>query len=196
MSHLKQNRKKRKKLKTEPVLSAKIRSGWLKKRPVLLFLLAFAVLMILFYALWLSSFFDKYVQTPIVTVNAIISNFILNLFGQNTCSSEGMIFSPYFSISVNRGCDAIEAMALYASALLAFPAQWKNKLLGFFAGLAILFLLNIIRIVSLFLTGIYYPKAFEFMHVEAWQVIFIFAALGLWLLWIQKWTKVKKNVSN
>lgn len=190
------NKKAKYKKKHRETLTSKLKVNWLQRRPVFLFLLVFAVLMLLFYAFWLSSFFDKHIQTNIVSVNAVISNLILNLLGQNTHSTEGMIFSPAFSISVKRGCDAIEAMALFASAVLAFPAHWKNKLIGFFGGLILLFLLNIVRIVSLFLTGIYYPKAFDMMHVEIWQVVFIFTAIGLWLFWIQKSSKRKVHAAN
>ncbi len=189
--------KKRKYQKKRPDLFlSKLRTGWLQKRPVLFFLLIFAVLMCLFYVVWLSTFFDKHIQMRIVAVNAVISSFILNILGQGTHTSGSVISSSVFSISVERGCDAIEAMALFAAALLAFPARWKHKLIGFFAGLSVMFLLNIIRIVSLFLTGIYYPKAFELMHVEIWQVVFIFVAIGLWLLWIQKSSKTKVHVSD
>ena len=91
---------------------------------------------------------------------------------------------------------AAATLALFAAALLSFPARWKSKLIGLAAGLAVLFLLNIVRIVSLYLTGIHYPKAFEFMHVEAWQGIFILFALALWIFWM-KWSgKEKKHAEN
>jgi len=99
-----------------------------------------------------------------------------------------MLSSSAFSVSIARGCDAVEAMALFTSALLSFPAQWLKKLIGLAAGLLVLFTLNIGRIISLFLTGVHYPKAFEFMHVEFWQVAFILFAVGLWIFWI-KWTR-------
>lgn len=56
-----------------------------------------------------------------------------------------------------------------------------------------LFALNVGRIVSLFLTGIYFPKAFNVMHVEVWQVLFIIFAIGLWIFWI-KWTKKRSSM--
>jgi len=62
------------------------------------------------------------------------------------------------------------------------------KLVGFFIGIAVLFTFNILRVVSLFFTGVYFPKAFDFMHVEVWQVLFILFAIGLWIFWI-KWTR-------
>jgi exosortase H (IPTLxxWG-CTERM-specific) len=180
---------KKKQPKTSPF--AGLKATWDQKRPVIFFVLGFAVLMILFYVLLLSEFFQNSMQIHIIAVDAKISSFLLNIFGVNTTANKEMISSPEFSISIARGCDGLEAMALFLSALLAFPAKWKFKLIGFFGGLAILFALNIVRIVSLYLVGLHYPKAFEFMHVEVWQVIFIIFAIGLWIFWL-KWSRKEK----
>jgi exosortase H (IPTLxxWG-CTERM-specific) len=187
MGHLK---KKKVQIKDKPKFSfiAFAYTHWFQKWPVLLFILGFSVLMILFYAFWLSDFFQGNIHPAIVSTNARLSSSILNLFGMGTMAMNEMIYSCYFSISIARGCDAVEAMALFATALLAFPAKWKFKLPGFFAGIAILFALNILRIISLFLIGLHYPKEFEFMHVEVWQALFIIFAVGLWIFWI-KWAR-------
>jgi exosortase H (IPTLxxWG-CTERM-specific) len=182
-----------KKKQSGPSLLTGVRSKWKQIWPVLFFVLGFAVLMILFYVILLSDYFQNGIQLQIVALDAKISSFILNIFGMKTIANKEMITSPAFTISIARGCDALEAMALFASALLSFPSKWNYKLIGFFGGIAILFTLNIVRIVSLFLTGRYYPKAFEFMHVEFWQGVFIIFAIGLWIFWI-KWTR--KGVPN
>jgi exosortase H (IPTLxxWG-CTERM-specific) len=172
-----------------------VRANWKQKLPVIYFVLGFAVLMILFYIFWLSEYSQKSFQLDIVSVNAKISSFFLNILGMKTTTQVGTITSPNFSVSIARGCDAVEAMALFASALLAFPSKWLPKIIGLFAGVAILFSLNIVRIMSLFLTGLYYPKAFEFMHVEVWQVLFILFAVGLWIFWIKLTRKGSPNVA-
>ncbi|MEI6682987.1 MAG: exosortase H [Bacteroidota bacterium] len=177
------------KKKNEPSAFLKgVRSQWMQKRPVLLFVGAFAVLMILFYIGMITDFFQLGIQPHIVALNSSLSSFFLNLFGMKTTANKEIIASSSFSISVARGCDGVEAMALFATALLAFPAKWKYKIPGVFGGLAILFTLNIVRIISLFLIGSRYPKLFEFMHVEVWQAVFIIVAIGLWIFWI-KWSR-------
>jgi len=182
------NTKKSKKNQVAPSPFAGLRENWRQKLPVLFFVLGFAVLMVLFYIFWLSEFSQEFFQPKVVSVNAKVSSWILNIFGMQTIASDAVLSSKAFSVSIARGCDAIEAMALFAAALLSFPAKWRPKLIGFFAGIALLFILNLGRIISLFLTGIYFPKAFEIMHVEVWQVLFILFAIGLWIFWI-KWTR-------
>jgi len=191
---MKHSQKKRliKKHPEKPSILTKVKAEWLQKRPVLFFVLGFAVLMILFYSLWLSDFFKQQVTPLINGFNAKIASFILNIFGQGTQPDGFIIASQKFSISIAMGCDAVEAMALFAFAVIAFPGKLTQKLIGVFSGVFILYLFNQVRIVSLFLVGIYYPKAFELMHVEVWQVLFIIFAIGLWIFWI-KWTRGTKK---
>jgi exosortase H (IPTLxxWG-CTERM-specific) len=184
-----------KKKQTKAPFFSGVRSKWQQIWPVLFFVLGFAVLMILFYVFWLSDYFQNNIQPIIISMNSGISSFVLNIFGMGTKAVGENISSPRFSVNIARGCDAVEAMALFASALLAFPARWNYKLIGFFVGIAALFILNIVRVVSLFLTGIYFPKAFEIMHVEVWQVVFIIFAIGLWIFWIKISRKGRPHVT-
>lgn len=159
--------------------------------PTLKFILFFILLMILFYAIWLSSFFNNAINPFICNTYAFLGSKILNILQQGTTITKNVISSPYFSIAVNRGCDAIEASAIFVAALLAFPAKWKQKLKGLIKGLLILSVVNLVRIVSLFFIGKYYPDYFEFVHVDMWQIIFIILALGLWLGWVKTISPIK-----
>ena len=104
---------------------------WQDKRPVIFFVLGFVLLMVLFYIFWLSDLCLNQIQPRIVSVNARLSSVILNIFGMGTTAVKERVTSSSFSISIAKGCDAMEAMALYASALLTFPAKWKLNLLVF-----------------------------------------------------------------
>ena len=155
--------------------------------PVWRFGLKFGALMVIFYALILTPFFD-HVLYSYLTVNAWVANGILNVFGQDSHVSEITIRSARYAITVRRGCDAIEPSWFLCAALLAFPAPFKKKLLGILAGAALLQGLNLIRIVSLYFIGLYYPRFFGAAHVEIWPVVFILVAIALWIGWIG-WTK-------
>lgn len=161
------------------------KAGW-DKYPVLLFVLGFLVLMGLFYAFMLTSFFTEHFQPAVVTVNARISSAILNLFGEATSASGPMIASEAATISVKRGCDALVPIFLYISAVLAFPASWRSKLFGILWGVLFLFVLNIVRIISLFWIQLYKPAIFDMMHLEVWQVLFIILGIAAWGVWMQK----------
>jgi exosortase H (IPTLxxWG-CTERM-specific) len=185
--------KKREKKINKISFTGNLKKRWKSSLPILLFVGGFGLLMGLFYAFWLSSWFTLHINPKIASFNASLSSRILSLLGQKTSSSGELIFSSSYSISVARGCDGIEAMAIFVCALLAFPMAWRKKILGVVIGVLILFVLNLIRIVSLFLVGVYYPSIFELMHVEIWQGIFILVSVSLWLMWIYFSTKIKVN---
>lgn len=170
-------------VRTGKSLQTRMRSWIQARKKALKFIFLFLIFIALFYIVWPSSLFNDSLNPAIENMYAVLSSRLLNLFGQQTVATGDSVSSAFFSIKINRGCDAIEAMALFASALLAFPAAWKRKLSGLCAGLFFLFAMNLLRIVSLFLIGRYAPDSFEFFHVEVWQIVFILFALGAWLFW-------------
>jgi exosortase H (IPTLxxWG-CTERM-specific) len=155
------------------------------KRPILRFALTIGILMALFYAVNIfcpahvtSRFFSSYQH-----FNAKASGTLLTILGHDIKVAGETISSPDFSVNIKHGCDAVEPTALFIFAVLAFPAPFLKKLPGIIAGTVFLAIINIVRIVSLFLIGVYYPKAFHTMHVDVWQAIFILFAIVSWVLW-------------
>ncbi len=173
-------------------LAQQFTKSWRERNPILRFVLLFALLMGLFYAFWLTTFFKEYIFTPVAELNAWMASGILNIFGMGTTVSGDLVNSSQFSIAIKRGCDAIEPIALYASAILAFPLAFSKKWKGLLYGALFLLVLNLVRVVSLFLTGVYFPTIFDSMHEEVWQVIFIIMAIVCWMIWIQYETKKMK----
>ena len=158
-------------------------SLYAKVGPVWRFGLKFSGLMILFYAVMLTPRFDRLLYSYL-GANAWLANGILNGFGQACHVSDLTIRSARFAITVRRGCDAVEPSWFYCAALLSFPAPWLRKVAGILAGAVLLQVLNLVRIVSLYLIGLYYSQFFNTAHVEIWPVIFIMVAIALWVGWI------------
>ena len=90
-----------------------------------------------------------------------------------------------FAISIEAGCNGIEAALVLVSAILAFPAPWKHRLLGMGAGLVAVQALNVVRVVSLFYLGQWSLRAFEWAHLYLWQALIMLDVLVVWLLWIR-----------
>lgn len=155
------------------------------RSPLIRYFGIFAIIMIAFYVVWFQDFFKEGIVYPWNTFNARLSSFILNIFGSGTTAHGMLINGKDISISIKEGCDAIEPAMLFASAVIAFPAAWKKKLRGIGIGLLILFAINLVRIISLFLIERYWPQAFDFMHIQFWQVVFIGLAVVLWVLWMR-----------
>jgi len=166
------------------------------KRPVFQFVGLFAVLMGLFYALTFIPLMNRKALPGLQKANARVSTAILNVFGEGASSDSTSISSPRYSVNIAHGCDAIEPTALFIAAVLAFPAPLRSKVPALFAGTLVLLLLNLVRIVSLFYTGVYWPRAFETMHVDVWQPAFIVLSLFLWTLWAVWASKPKSRTTD
>jgi exosortase H (IPTLxxWG-CTERM-specific) len=141
--------------------------------------------MALFYAGTLTGFFKHTFFPALFRLNAKVASALLCLLGQGTTAADTTIVGPGFSLIIRRGCDGLETTALFVAAVLAFPSPWRKKLLGLLVGTVFLLGLNILRIVSLFFIGVYFPKLFQVMHADVWQVAFILVAVIFWALWIQ-----------
>jgi exosortase H (IPTLxxWG-CTERM-specific) len=170
--------------------------AWFRtKNSVLRFVVVFGLLLGLFYASVPSSSFHNSVSAPYLRFSARMASPVCNWFGQHTSAIGTTISSARFSLSIGPGCDAIEPSALFVAAVLAFPAPFHRKIPGILAGTVVLAVVNLIRIVSLFLVGVYFSKAFDWMHVEVWQPIFILLAIVLWAFWIQ-WAMKSRPVAS
>lgn len=88
-----------------------------------------------------------------------------------------------FSFWISEGCTAWAAALLYCSAVLAYPARWRQRGFGVLIGLPLVFALNVVRLVSMAWLGVRWPSLYEQAHGLWWQALVILA-IGLgWLVW-------------
>jgi exosortase H (IPTLxxWG-CTERM-specific) len=161
------------------------RNAWENKKPVLIFVGVFALLMILFYIAWINPFLSGHIFDPLVRFYAFTSGKILTLLGYQNVVSGTMIRTAVIELNIKRGCDAIEATALFAAAVIAFPVSFRKKIPGLLIGILTLAMINLIRIVTLFIAGIENPGIFNFLHDQLWQVIYIAISVLLLILWLR-----------
>ena len=118
---------------------------------------------------------------------ALTSSGILNLFGQNTIVVGTTVQSSLFGISVVTACTGIFITGLFLIAVVAFPTRWRSKLIGAGIGIGGIFIVNIIRLVSLYFIGVHWPGFLDQAHQLIWQSLLIAIAVVLWLLWAGRW---------
>ncbi len=169
--------------RSQPSLRHEWRAWAVEKKPVLLFTLKFGLLVALFYVFLAFPFGDRLLYRDL-QFNARIADACLRLFGQHTRLVQDVVIqSPHFTMGIRRGCDGIEPAWLVCAAMLAFPAPWRKQLLGMVVATAILQLLNLVRILTLYVIGVYLPSFFNSAHLELWPTLFILAAILLFLRW-------------
>ena len=90
-----------------------------------------------------------------------------------------------FAVSIEAGCNGLEAALVLISAMVAFPAPWRHRLIGMAIGLAAVQALNVLRVVTLFYVGQWDMRAFEWAHLYLWQALIMLDVLIVWMLWIR-----------
>lgn len=95
----------------------------------------------------------------------------------------------YFVFIVVPECGAIEVMAIFLAAVIAFPTRWWKRLLGLIVGLPIMYLVNVLRLSCLAVVGALDATPdrwiFSFAHEYVWQTVYIVFVVAVWLVWIE-----------
>lgn len=161
---------------------------------MLRFILLFLVLLVVMFVAELTAPVEKYVINPFTGVLADASAWIIHFFDPDTVSYGKFIRNAEgtFVISIERGCNGIEAVIILFSAILAFPAPWRHKLVGLGAGFVAVQILNLVRIVSLFYLGLWNRVWFDWFHLYLWQALIILDALIVFLVWLRYLPPVRR----
>lgn len=92
-----------------------------------------------------------------------------------------------FTFIVVPSCGAIEVMAIFLAAVVAFPTTWRHRAWGMALGLPLMYIVNIARLACLACLGAVDDGGawFNFVHEYVWQAGYvIFVVLG-WMAWVE-----------
>jgi exosortase H (IPTLxxWG-CTERM-specific) len=129
---------------------------------------------------------NDHVVEPFTGAVAVASGIGLDLLGQDITRQGTMLRSPRFAVNIRNGCNGVEAMVILLAAVLAFPATWRARAIGLGIGIVGIQLVNLVRVIALFLTGAYLPRLFDSSHTVIWQTVVIASAVVLWLFWARR----------
>ena len=112
---------------------------------------------------------------------------IVHLFDPSVISYGRVLQSAKtgFGVSIEPGCNGVEATIVLVAAMLAFPSSWKMKAWGIGLGFIAVQAVNLLRVVTLFFLGQWNFKVFEFAHLYMWQALIMLDVLVVWLLWMR-----------
>ena len=141
------------------------------------------ILWYLLYELWLlpDGNLDRWLSLNIIGASAGIVEF----FGYDVFTVNRIIgIGEYPGIEIVDGCNGIAAMGLFLGFILAYPGDWKNRISFCFAGVGIIYLVNILRVVTLTITQVKWPEFFDFTHDYSTTAIFYIVIFMLWMVWV------------
>lgn len=165
-----------------------------RKREQLRFIATFLILITSLYLLIALRPVDEAIVTPFSRMVTVMSATALNLAGQGVIREGTIIRSSRFAVDVKNGCNGIEAVLLVLSAIVAFPATWRQRALGMIVVASLVQAFNIVRVSSLYIIGRDYPTLFDAAHVTVWQSIMFLVSIGLFMAWSSRVAK-RREVS-
>ena len=146
----------------------------------------FTVLLVLFLG-ELTPPVQRTIVVPWTAFLASCSAFVLHLVDSNVVSNGNALqdMRTGTGISIEAGCNAVEACIMLAAAILAYPAALRSKITGLLLGSLAIQALNLVRIISLFYLVQWSASAFEFAHLYLWQALIMLDVLLVWLVWLR-----------
>lgn len=90
-----------------------------------------------------------------------------------------------FAVSIEAGCNGVEATIVLIAAVIAFPANWRQRIAAIALGFVAIQALNILRIISLFYLGDWNTELFTWVHLYLWPVLIMLDVLVFFLLYLR-----------
>ena len=152
------------------------------------FFVVFVVLLVSLFTIEVLQPVQQHVILPFTSGIAWVSVNLIELFDSGVAAAGKVIrdVESGFAVSIEPGCNGVEALIILFAAMFAFPAPLKHKLIGFAIGFVAIQALNLVRIISLFYLGQWNMVWFEWFHLYLWQALIILDALVVWLIWLRK----------
>ncbi|UCH92454.1 MAG: archaeosortase/exosortase family protein [Candidatus Aminicenantes bacterium] len=150
----------------------------------LLFIVYFGIFCIVFH---LHPVQEKILR-PYAVLTAQITGWILQGFMSGTRVLENVVFQPRgFAMIITVKCLGLLLAGFLIAVILASPSSMRKKIIGIILGTGIIFMVNLLRLISLFVVGTYASGSIDFVHDILWEGIMIVLTFGIWM----KWRKMK-----
>ena len=157
----------------------------------------FLLFLILFFIIWLLSYFltrmrPGFVDWLQVAVAREVAFCLKQLDYRYVLKGSAIVFYTAHggqSLVVIPECTGLYTSIIFFSIVGAYPARIGEKLVGLVVGIPAIHLMNLARMVFISLVLYHKPKLFDFFHGYLWQVGFVIFMLLLVIVWMGKIVK-------
>ncbi|MBU0677765.1 MAG: archaeosortase/exosortase family protein [Verrucomicrobia bacterium] len=155
--------------------------------PFLRFIVLFAVIFLLLQRAYINMG-ERTQNLATHRLNAVPAAAVLNVLipGKGVVASDAKVIGRGCEVTIRKGCEGFEVFFILAAGMIAYPMRWSRKIMGLLVGAVFVYVLNIIRIISLFCVVWLWPGFFDAAHIMVWQTILILLSLLFFSWWIGK----------
>ena len=161
------------------------------------FFLLFCALLLILFSLELWRPVQHFAVVPWTHALARLSGAVASFFDADVVAQGSLLLDRRngSGVSIEAGCNGVEACLMLIAAMLAFPTGWRQKLKGVAIGVVAVQAVNVLRVISLFYLLRWDAEVFNFAHLYLWQALIMLDVLVVWLLWIRRLPRVAVNES-
>jgi exosortase family protein XrtF len=95
-------------------------------------------------------------------------------------------------VYVYEGCNGVNVMIVFSSFLVAFASTFTRTTLYCLIGIAVIYLMNLIRVILLFEVAFYYPDQLYLFHKYLFTGLIYAVVFLLWYWWIKRFMNAKR----
>jgi exosortase/archaeosortase family protein len=143
-------------------------------------------LLIFIFGCWLLSFqpfINNYKYSYAIVLTKLLKQ-TFHIMGLSVRISGNSISHQGFQMVIAPGCIALHEAIVFAAAIIAYPMKLKDKITGVALGIMVVLVTNVIRLIILFLTGIFFPSAFKLLHEQVGQILYTLCIVIFWIMWV------------
>lgn len=130
---------------------------------------------------------QEHVIVPFTEVLARISAYLILPFDDSVLAHGKVLRfrDTGFAVSIEAGCNGVEATIVLIAAVLAFPANWKARVVAIASGFVAIQSINIARIISLFYLGNWNLDVFSWIHLYLWPALIMLDVLIVFIVYLR-----------
>jgi exosortase family protein XrtF len=101
-------------------------------------------------------------------------------------------YNNRFTIRIVEGCNAVSVIILFVSFVIAFSGKFKTTLLFILFGIALIYVMNVIRIGLLTVLLYHFQQQEHLLHGVLFPLLIYGLVFSLWVFWVNKFSKYAK----
>ena len=158
---------------------------------MLRFVMTFLLILIALFTVEMLNPVQEHVITPFTSLLAHLSAVLILPF-DNSVIAYGKVLQfkdSGFAVSIEAGCNGVEATIVLIAAICAFPASGRARLIAISLGFLAIQVLNIVRIISLFYLGNWNLEYFSWIHLYLWPALIMLDVLVVFIVYLRYLSK-------
>ena len=101
-----------------------------------------------------------------------------------------VIVTPDLQAQVILDCTGLFPAVVYVAAVITSSASWRRRAYGIGIGLCAVFIINQLRLLSVFLTAaLQQTRMMHVLHLRVWPALMIILTLLVWLAWATRYAE-------